>query len=192
MKASILIAALACLLIAATSAAGQSIGDRAPEGISQPGSGGETRLLQHLLQMNDAELVNLRQTVERIEKMSPQEKTLLRERIGKFDSMAPGKVAAMRKKFEAIPKQQREAMRERWMAMSPEGAQNGAKSSKKCLPQSAKPFLKSKASWHHTHITTKKAPVRNVPMARDLSLGVAPSQMQSQKKKKIKKIKSLA
>jgi hypothetical protein len=103
MKAFILIAALASLLIAATSAAGQSIGDRAPEGISQPGSGGETRLLQHLLQMNDAELVNLRQTVERIEKMSPQEKTLLRERIGKFDSMAPGKVDEMRKKFEAIP-----------------------------------------------------------------------------------------
>ena len=120
MKATTLITALACLLIAAISAGAQGVNDRASEGRAQPGSGGETRLLQHLLQMNDAELVNLRQTIERIEKMSPQEKTLLRERIGKFDSMAPGKVDEMRKKFEAIPKQQREAMRERWMAMSPE------------------------------------------------------------------------
>jgi hypothetical protein len=119
MKASTLIAALACLLIAATSAGGQDAHDRGSKSPPQAGSGKETRLLQHLLQMNDAELVNLRQTVERIEKMSPQEKTQLRERIGTINKMAPGKVAAMRQKFEAIPKEQREAMRERWMAMSP-------------------------------------------------------------------------
>tara|TARA_B110000093_G_scaffold13964_1_gene12963 strand:+ start:13377 stop:13934 length:558 start_codon:yes stop_codon:yes gene_type:complete len=119
MKASTLIAALACLLIAATSAGGQDAHDRGPKSPPHAGSGKETRLLQHLLQMNDAELVNLRQTVERIEKMSPQEKTQLRERIGTINKMAPGKVAAMRQKFEAIPKEQREAMRERWMAMSP-------------------------------------------------------------------------
>jgi len=120
MKAPTLITALACLLIAATSAGAQGVNDRASEGRAQPGSGGETRMLQHLLQMNDAELVNLRQTVERIEKMSPQEKAQLRERISKFDNMAPGKVAAMRKKFEAIPRKQRETMRKRWMEMSPE------------------------------------------------------------------------
>ena len=119
MKASTLIAALACLLIAATSAGGQDAHDRGAQSTPKGGSGGETRLLQHLLQMNDAELVNLRQTVERIEKMSPQEKTQLRERIGKIDKMAPGKVAAMRKEFETIPKEQREAMRERWLDMSP-------------------------------------------------------------------------
>ncbi len=120
MKASIHIAALACLLIAATSVGAQGVNRRAPEGTSQPGTGAETRLLQHLLQMNDAELVNLRQTVERIEKMSPQEKAQLRERISKFDNMAPEKVAAMRKKFEALPREQRETMRKRWMEMSPE------------------------------------------------------------------------
>ena len=120
MKATTLIIALACLLIAATSAGAQGVNDRASEGRAQPGSGGETRMLQHLLQMNDAELTNLRQTVERIEKMSPQEKAQLRERISKFDNMAPGKVAAMRKKFEAIPREQRETMRKRWMEMSPE------------------------------------------------------------------------
>ena len=120
MKATTLITALACLLIAVTSVGAQEVNDRASEGRAEPGSGAETRMLQHLLQMNDAELVNLRQTVERIEKMSPQEKAQLRERISKFDNMAPGKVAAMRKKFDAIPKEQRETMRKRWMEISPE------------------------------------------------------------------------
>jgi hypothetical protein len=120
MKATTLITALACLLIAVTSVGAQGVNDRASEGRAEPGSGAETRMLQHLLQMNDAELSNLRQTVERIEKMSPQEKAQLRERISKFDNMAPGKVAAMRKKFDAIPKEQRETMRKRWMEMSPE------------------------------------------------------------------------
>ena len=120
MKATTLITALACLLIAVTSVGAQGVNDRASEGRAEPGSGAETRMLQHLLQMNDAELTNLRQTVERIEKMSPQEKAQLRERISKFDNMAPGKVAAMRKKFDAIPKEQRETMRKRWMEMSPE------------------------------------------------------------------------
>jgi len=120
MKATTLITALACLLIAVTSVGAQGVNDRASEGRAEPGSGAETRMLQHLLQMNDAELSNLRQTVERIEKMSPQEKAQLRERISKFDNMAPGKVAAMRKKFDAIPKEQRETMRKRWMEISPE------------------------------------------------------------------------
>ena len=120
MKATTLITALACLLIAVTSVGAQGVNDRASEGRAEPCSGAETRMLQHLLQMNDAELSNLRQTVERIEKMSPQEKAQLRERISKFDNMAPGKVAAMRKKFDAIPKEQRETMRKRWMEMSPE------------------------------------------------------------------------
>ena len=174
MKASILIAALACLLIAATSAAGQSIGDRAPEGISQPGSGGETRLLQHLLQMNDAELVNLRQTVERIEKMSPQEKTLLRERIGKFDSMAPGKVAAMRKKFEAIPKQQREAMRERWMAMSPEERAEWRKKLKEMSPAKRKAVFKEQGFMApHPH-HDKKGPRSQRPDGKGPQSGRGP------------------
>ena len=120
MKTPTLIIALACLLIAATSAGAQGTNDKGSEDRAQLGSGGETRLLQHLLKMNDAELVNLRKTVERIEKMSPQEKAQLRERIGKFDNMAPEKIAAMRKKFEAIPREQRETMRKRWMEMSPE------------------------------------------------------------------------
>jgi hypothetical protein len=80
----------------------------------------ETRLLQHLLQMEDYELANLRQTIQRIEKMSAEEKAHLHERIGKMHKMDPERIQAMREKYEAIPKEQREAMRQRWLAMTPE------------------------------------------------------------------------
>lgn len=121
MKTTTLIAALCCLLITATSAVGQDAnGAERPDAPQQRSSDGETRLLQHLLKMNDQELVNLRQTIERIEKMPPEEKAQLRERIGKFHKMPPEKIDAMRKKYETIPKEQRNAMRERWMKMSPE------------------------------------------------------------------------
>ena len=79
--------------------------------------GGESRLLQHLLQMDDEQLSNIRQTVERIEKMPPEERKKMRERIGKMQEMPPEKVEAMREKFKAIPPEQRDAMRQRWMDM---------------------------------------------------------------------------
>ena len=122
MKTTTLIASLCCLLITATVAVGQEDVRSAPPEAREHGgrSGGETRILHHLLQMDDQGLANLRQTIERIENMSPEEKAQLRDRIGKIDKMPPEKVDAMRKKYEAIPKEQREAMRKRWMEMSPE------------------------------------------------------------------------
>jgi uncharacterized protein (UPF0335 family) len=69
--------------------------------------------------MNDQELAKLRQTIERIEKMPPEEKAKLTKRIGKFHKMSPNQVDAMRKKYQSIPKEQRKAMHQRWMEMSP-------------------------------------------------------------------------
>ena len=80
----------------------------------------ETRILHRLLEMDDEELAQLRQTIDRIEKMSPEEKDELRNRIGAIHRMSPGKVDRLREKFKAIPKEQREAMRTRWMEMGPE------------------------------------------------------------------------
>ena len=138
MKTTTLIASLCYLLITATYAVGQSAPDTRPEGAPPRGSSGESRILQHLLQMDDEGLANLHQTIERIQKMSPQEKAQLRERIGKIDRMAPEKVAAMRKKYEAIPREQREAMRERWMAMSPEEHKEWRQKLKKMSPAERK------------------------------------------------------
>lgn len=83
-------------------------------------SQGETRMLQQLLKMEPAHLVNLRQTIERIERMTPEEKEKLRKRIGEFDQMRPERVKAMRERFESIPREDREAMRQRWLDLPPE------------------------------------------------------------------------
>lgn len=84
------------------------------------GDGGEARMLNHLLSMDQAQLTELRQTIERIEKMSPEEKQLLRQRIGKLQDMPPERVEALRERFEAIPKETRDAMRDKWQSLSPE------------------------------------------------------------------------
>lgn len=80
----------------------------------------ETRMLLHLLKMEQDELAKLRKTVERIEQMSPEEKTLLRARIEKLEKMKPGRVEALRQRFEAIPEETREVMRQRWLVMTPD------------------------------------------------------------------------
>lgn len=103
---------------------------RPPEGQQH-----ETRMLQHLLQMETEDLANLRQTIERIERMTPEEKKLLRERIGKLDEMKPERVEAMRERFEAIPKETRDAMRQRWLDLSPEERQEWRKKLREMSPE---------------------------------------------------------
>lgn len=80
----------------------------------------ETRLLQHLLEMDDQGLADLRATIERIEKMSPEEKKQIKQRIGKMRKMDPQRVEALREKYKAIPPEDRKAMHERWSNLSSE------------------------------------------------------------------------
>ena len=86
-------------------------------------SQGETRMLQQLLKMEPAGLASLRQTIERIEHMTPDEKEKLRKRIGELNQMRPERVKAMRDRFESIPREDREAMRQRWLSLPPEERQ---------------------------------------------------------------------
>lgn len=114
-----LIAIVLTLLTALPLWANPPIDSRDPTGSVQR----ETRMLQHFLKMKPADLVNLRQTIERIERMTPEEKEKLRQRIGELDKMRPERVNAMRERFESIPREKREAMRQRWMDMPPEERQ---------------------------------------------------------------------
>ena len=85
-----------------------------------PPSDPQSRMLQHLLEMDSKELANLRLTIERIEKMTPEEKGQLRQRISKMHQMDPKRIEAMREKYKAIPEETRKNMRKRWMSMSTE------------------------------------------------------------------------
>ena len=83
----------------------------------------ETRMLQHFLKMEPADLVNLRQTIERIERMTPEEKEKLRKRIGELEQMRPERVKAMRQRWLDLPPEERQEWHQKLRAMSPEERQ---------------------------------------------------------------------
>ena len=68
--------------------------------------------------MDDHELARLRQTIERIEDMSAEEKAQLCPRINAIHQMPPEEVQAMRRNLKNIPREKREVMRDRWVEMS--------------------------------------------------------------------------
>lgn len=80
----------------------------------------ESRMLMHLLSMDDAELAKVRETIERIENMSPEERATLRNRLKKLQDLTPEKRKAIKERYESIPKEEREAMRQKWFNMTPE------------------------------------------------------------------------
>ena len=115
-----LLSLLCCMLLTATSSVcpAATSPQATPEQPDKPHT--ETRLLQQLLQMEDQQLTNLRQTIEHIEQMTPEAKAQMRGRIGTIRKMPPEKVAAMRKQYKDLPKEQRQAMHDRWLQMSPD------------------------------------------------------------------------
>lgn len=80
----------------------------------------ESRVLMQMLRMNDAELAKLRETVQRIEAMSPEERTRMREHLKQLREMEPEAQAKLRERVESIPEAEREKMRQRWKEMSRE------------------------------------------------------------------------
>jgi hypothetical protein len=105
----------------------------------------ETRMLQHFLKMESADLVNLRQTIERIESMTPEEKQKMRKRIGELDQMRPERVKAMRERFESIPRENREAMRQRWLNLPQEERQEWHRKLRAMEPKERQKVLKEQA-----------------------------------------------
>ncbi|MFQ3240856.1 MAG: hypothetical protein ACI9JZ_000536 [Lentimonas sp.] len=152
MKTIQLLPLILCALIAASSSNSfaqgtpaekpEHPGQRQGGGQAAPKSGSESRLLQHLLEMDDTQLSNIRQTLERIGKMSPEEKQKMRKRIGKMHDMPPEKVEAMRNNFKAIPQEQRKAMRERWMKMTPEDREAWRNKLREMSPEARKTAFK--------------------------------------------------
>jgi hypothetical protein len=80
----------------------------------------QSRLLIHLLKMDAAEIAELRQTLERIEGMSPEEKEALGQRVQHLHSMPPEAVDKIYENYQAIPREERDAMQQRWRELSPE------------------------------------------------------------------------
>ena len=105
-------------------------------------SQGETRMLQQLLKMEPAGLADLRQTIERIEQMTSDEKEKLRKRVDELNQMRPERVKAMRERFESIPREDREAMRQRWLNLPPEERQEWHQKLRAMAPEERQKVLK--------------------------------------------------
>ena len=105
-------------------------------------SQGETRMLQQLLKMEPAGLADLRQTIERIEQMTSDEKEKLRTRVEELNQMRPERVKAMRDRFESIPREDREAMRQRWLNLPPEERQEWHQKLRAMDPEERQKVLK--------------------------------------------------
>ena len=119
MKQNILIRTLCYLLLPLSSLFANEMINPANEAENFRPTGKEVRMLHKLLELDDHELAKLRQTIERIERMSPEERDQLRERIVKIQRMPPERVAAMRRNFKTLPKEEREAMRNHFMQIGP-------------------------------------------------------------------------
>jgi len=74
--------------------------------------------------MDDSELTQLRQTIERIEAMSEEERANMRKKLGKLQKMDPEKLQNLRDRIKSIPEEQRARMRQRWFEMSPRERQD--------------------------------------------------------------------
>jgi predicted nuclease with TOPRIM domain len=133
-----LIALFLTLLTALPLWANQAKGSREPTESVQR----ETRMLQQLLKMEPAHLVNLRQTIERIEQMTSDEKEKLRKRVDELNQMRPERVKAMRERFESIPREDREAMRQRWLNLPPEERQDWHQKLRAMDPEERQKVLK--------------------------------------------------
>ena len=110
-----------CLLITANSILAKGADNATPNpDRSEIHAGKETRILLHLLEMDEHRLARLRQTIERIETMSAKEKKQLHAKISSIHQMPPEKISAIRRKFKNIPRDKREAIHDQWIKMAPE------------------------------------------------------------------------
>lgn len=93
--------------------------NEAPQG-PQAGAGNRGELLARLLEMDADQLAQLRQTIERVENMTPAEKERAQARVKRVQKLPPERVKAMRERYQSIPAEKRAQMRQRLNQMTPE------------------------------------------------------------------------
>ncbi len=77
-------------------------------------------MLDRLLSLPPERLSHMRTTIERIERMSDDEKHDLREKIREFKRLNPNQRTRLHRQWEGIPKETRSLLRQHWQDMSQE------------------------------------------------------------------------
>ena len=95
----------------------------------------ETRLLQRLLSMESGELAELRQTIERIEQMTPEERDRMRARIKRLHSMRPGQPRILRDFYRSLTPEARAQMLQKWRTMPHEDRRKWRRKLREMAPE---------------------------------------------------------
>lgn len=132
------------------------IENQTPEKPNLTGGSHESRMLGHLLAMENAQLAKLRETIERIEQMPPEEKEAMRMRLKQMNKMDPNKVDAMRERFKQIPQEDREAMRKHFTDMSFEERKALREKLRNMTPEERQAYADENGLPHPPHF--KKGP----------------------------------
>ena len=80
----------------------------------------EMAMLDQFLRLPPEKLQLIRQTIEKIESMSPDEKESLRNQLQAFKRLHPRQQEDIRKRFDRIPSEDRAIMRQHWLQMTTE------------------------------------------------------------------------
>lgn len=80
----------------------------------------EIAMLDRFLKLPPDKLRRIRQTIEKIENMSFEEKEILRNQLQAYKSLHPRQQEDLRKRFDRLPSEERAIMRQRWLQMTAE------------------------------------------------------------------------
>ncbi len=80
----------------------------------------EMTMLDRFLRLPPDKLRRIRQTIEKIENMSSEEKENLRNQLQAYKRLHPRQQEDLRKRFDSIPSEERAIMRQRWLQMTAE------------------------------------------------------------------------
>jgi hypothetical protein len=78
----------------------------------------EMMLVDRFLRLPPERISHMRQTLERLEKMTADEKESLRQRIQQYKSLHPREQSQLHRNWERVSSEHRERMRQRWREMS--------------------------------------------------------------------------
>jgi len=105
--------------------------------------GHKLEMLERFLDMPPERLAQIRETIERVESMSDEEKERMRDQIAEYREMHQNKRRKLLEAFERVPKEEREEMRDYWNSLSPEERKEQRQKLREMSPEERKEWRKN-------------------------------------------------
>lgn len=95
----------------------------APDWDVSQASSSQLAAIEHILQLNQDELTALRQTLDRIASLTPEQHAALLQRVHEFRKMSERERRRIIAEYRELPQEERRLLRAYWHNLSPEKAQ---------------------------------------------------------------------